>query len=95
MNEEVTTEDFDIKLRKDLEDARSILLRSASDYDELNNFEFYAEIPTYEDETSALNGLCRYTVHTYNLVLLLFMFICSKWLFDKCFARFNALWKGV
>ena len=93
MNQETTTEDFDIKLRQDLQDARNYLLRSANEYDEYNTFDFYAEIPTYEDETSALNGLCGYVVHTYNLILLMFMFICAKWLFDKCFARFNNLWR--
>lgn len=96
MEQGATTEDnFDVQLRSDLQEARNILLRSAGQYDELNTYEFYAEIPQYSDETSALNGLCGYVVHTYNLLLLMFMFFISKWLFDKCFARFNSLWKGV
>lgn len=94
---ETTTEqdNFDIKLRQDLQDARNYLLRSAGQYDEFNSYDFYAEIPQYEDETSALNGLCGYVVHTYNLLLLMFMFFIAKWLFDKTFARFADIWRKI
>lgn len=81
---------FDIGLRDDINIVKSLIL---SNNPQLTEFEYYAEVGNYNDELNALNGLIYHTVHLYNLVLTLFLFLICKWLLDKIFILFNSMFK--